>query len=257
VNLGGRGGVERDRMEKTQIILLSVLISLASGIVIYASGPTLVSETVGIVIVFFSCLMGILSSTPTASGVSKIAWLIFSFLLLVACLAFGYVALVLKFPLGSYPLNSDALGLSVLLVELSIITSTLFVTYRKFEFDFKKAGYEVDEIQSELSSFSRMFVFVALGSVTLSLLIYLFLQIVPQLQIDSLSVLIIATIVYFAIARYVLRTKNRKMETKEESSLTTSSSPSKESSIDRKSDKKKKNGVGGKGGTLGKILGTK
>jgi hypothetical protein len=187
---------------KNEILLLTILFTEGAGLVTLLTTASVLGESIGVFIVILATLIGLFSLT--SANVSYVAWFIFAIFLFVACFAFGYLAYALRFPFGN-ALNPDALGISVLLTELAIVSSTLYFTHKKFEADFKKAGYLKEEYERELDGFTRIALYLSLGAGALALGAYYFLQLLPELQIDSISVLVIATVVYFAIARYVLR----------------------------------------------------
>jgi len=143
------------------------------------------------------------------SHIGRLSWFIFFLVLIIMCISFGYITLALSLGpfLGLGSFASDLLALSVLALEMSIIASNLYGAYRKYSFELKQAGYEEEEFEPELSRFTRTVLILAGGIALVSAGIYFAFSLLPQLQLDSLSVLVISALVYFAIARYVLRRK--------------------------------------------------
>jgi len=124
--------------------------------------------------------------------------------LLVMLFAAGYLSLVLPFTLGLSTGALVDLSISVLLAELGIVTSTLFATYKRYSLVMKNVGYEALEFEEALSAFTRTTFLIAAGIAGLSIPTFLVFEILPQLQLDSISALVIVGAVYFAITRYAL-----------------------------------------------------
>lgn len=188
---------------RNQLLIAAVLLCASPGIAMYLAGQTSLIQAFGLVTMIIPVLMipfGIL----TKGGISKLAWLNLCIVLLVLTLASGYIPLASGFSLG---LSQDLViivSLCVVLVEIGIVVSMMFGNYKVYSLDLRKAGYDEKEFEFELRSFNKFIVLLILASIGASIGVYFFLVALPSVGIDTLSALVIAGIIYFVIARYIL-----------------------------------------------------
>ena len=187
---------------RTQLLILSAVLASAPGISLYLTSSNGVIGEVGLVLVVVAFL--ILPVSFFSPWIGRLVWVVFGASLLVMLFAAGYLALVLPLTLGLSPGALVDLSISVLLAELGIVSSTLFATYKRYSLVMKNVGYEALEFEEALSAFTRTTFLIAAGIAGLSIPTFLVFEILPQLQLDSISALVIVGAVYFAITRYAL-----------------------------------------------------
>ena len=187
---------------RTQLLILSAVLASAPGISLYLTSSNGVIGEVGLVLVVVALL--ILPTSLFSPWIGRLVWVVFGASLLVMVFGAGYLALVLPLTLGLSPGALVDLSISVLLAELGIVSSTLFATYKRYSLVMKNVGYEALEFEEALSAFTRTTFLIAAGIAGLSIPTFLVFEILPQLQLDSISALVIVGAVYFAITRYAL-----------------------------------------------------
>jgi hypothetical protein len=191
---------------KLELIASAIVLGALPGLILLQSSSGL-ATAFGTAIIGFALLMLFLSFTK--SNISKIPWIIFAVSAIVLVFSTGYLARTISLSLGIEVGILDELSTSVLSVELSVIAARLFSTHKKYEFEFEKAGYDLEESTSELSRFSKLVLYISFGIAALSVGVFFLFAILPEIQIDIFTALILVTIIYFALARITLRARKK------------------------------------------------
>jgi hypothetical protein len=125
--------------------------------------------------------------------------------LITLMLGNGYLPAALGIGLGFTPALVEDFALSIVLIELSIVASSIYGAFKKYSKELAQSGYDSEESNNELSDFSRFMFLAVLGVTVVAGGLFLFFEFVPQIPIDAISGLIIAMIIYFVLATYILR----------------------------------------------------
>ena|SRR5487761_959273 len=188
---------------KNELLVVSFLLCASPGLAMFLFGPSSLVQALGIVIIVLAALMmpfGLLAR----GGIAKFAWAILGLVLFVLILASGYIPLAAGFSLEINLSLVQIVSLSVVLVEIGIVFSMMFGNYKVYSTELKKAGYDEAEFHSELRSFDRFLILLGIAAAGISFGIYFLFSILPAIGIDALTGLVIAAVIYFVIARYVL-----------------------------------------------------
>jgi hypothetical protein len=185
------------------LLIFSSLFTAAPGIILFLFGQSGFLQAVGVAIIILGALAGLVSLG--SSRTSIFSWIALIFSLSILVLGNGYSPSLTGISFGFTLPLAELFALSIMLIEASIAISAVFGTYRKYSIELKKTGYEKAEFENELGAFGRFIFLVVLGTAALSIFIFFGLSIIPQIPIDSLSGLVIAIIIYFVVARYILR----------------------------------------------------
>lgn len=188
---------------ENKLVVAAGLFAALPGVILLLFATDSLLQVIGLVIIALGALLGV--SAFFTKRVSTFAWLALILSLFTLMFGNGYLATVFGFGLGFNAPLLELFSISVVFIELSIVTASIYGAYKKYYRELEKAGYDKEESDRELGSFSNFMFIAALGVVVLSGGIFLIFEFVPQIPIDSISGLIIAMIVYFAIATYILR----------------------------------------------------
>jgi hypothetical protein len=188
---------------KNELLIGSFLLCASPGLAMFLLGTTSFIQFLGIVIILLAALM-MPFGLFVRGGISKLAWAIFGLVLFVLILASGYIPVAGGFSIGFNLGLDEIVSLTVLLVETGIVFSMMFGNYKVYSTDLKKAGYDEEEFHSELRSFDRFLILLVLAALGISFGIYFLFSILPTVGIDTLTGLVMAAVIYFVIARYIL-----------------------------------------------------
>jgi hypothetical protein len=193
---------------KNQLLLGATLLTAAPGIAMFVLGTNSIIQLLGVATIFLAGLI-VPFGFLTQGGVTKFAWLVFAFVLLVLIIASGYIPVAASYTLGFTRNLISIVALCIVAVEVGIVVSMMFGNYKIYAKDLKKAGYDEKEFETELYSFNRFIVLLILASIGASLGAYFLFAVLPSVGIDTLSALVISAIIYFVIARYVLSQRGK------------------------------------------------
>ncbi len=188
---------------QNRLLFGSAILCASPGLALLLLGQSSLAQVLGVIIILFAALM-IPYGFFTKGGVAKFAWLNLSLTLFVLIFARGYIPLAGGFSLGFSGDLVTLTGFCVLLVEMGIVLSMLYGNYKGYVTELKKAGYDEEEFRAELRSFDKFLMVLVLASTGISVAIYFLFSIFPSVGIDALTGLVIAGVIYFIIARYIL-----------------------------------------------------
>ncbi len=164
---------------------------------------TSVLQLIGLCIITLGALLGLVSLFSTKA--SAFGWLALVLSLFTLMLGNGYLPAALGIGLGFTPAVVVDFALSIVLIELSIVSASIQGAYKKYSKELANAGYDSEESNNELGAFSRFMFLAVLGVTVVAGAVFLLFEFVPQIPIDAISGLIIAMIIYFVLATYILR----------------------------------------------------
>ncbi len=164
---------------------------------------TSVLQLIGLCIITLGALLGLVSLFSTKA--SAFGWLALVLSLFTLMLGNGYLPAALGIGLGFTPAVVVDFALSIVLIELSIVSASIQGAYKEYSKELANAGYDSEESNNELGAFSRFMFLAVLGVTVVAGAVFLLFEFVPQIPIDAISGLIIAMIIYFVLATYILR----------------------------------------------------
>jgi hypothetical protein len=188
---------------RNQLIVASGVFAALPGLYLILGAGSSILQLIGLAIVSLGGLLGLFSFFTSRASV--FAWFALILSLFTLIVGNGYLSTVINVGLGFNEAVAEDFALSVVLIELAIVASSIFGTYHKYSKELEKAGYNSEEYKSELGSFGKFMIFGAFAVALVSCGLFFLLEFVPQIQIDTISGLIIAMIVYFVVASYVLK----------------------------------------------------
>lgn len=195
-------------MKFSFFLVITAMLAASPGLVLFLSGNG-VAQGVAILIFFLDGVAIILGALGIS--VEKVVWMILGVTLFVFLFSSGYLSFLADFvPLTPVQLNE--LAVSVLLVEISLVSAMVSSVYGKYVKQWAKAGYDVEEMSSEWNKLGNFSILVVLAVAAFSGVAYFLLNGLPSISIDSITGLIIAVVVCFVIARFLLYQRGEKDE---------------------------------------------
>jgi hypothetical protein len=188
---------------QNELIFTSAALIALPGVILFVFATTSVLIVIGATIMALGAILGLVSYFTSRANI--FGWIALILCLLTLTLGSGFIPVSLSFGLGLYTALGRLFAMSIVFLELGIATSSISGAYRKYSKDLDKAGYDAAESKQELGKFSKHMVLAASSVALLSFVIFFALEIMPQVQIDTISGLIIAIVIYFVIATYILR----------------------------------------------------
>ena len=158
---------------------------------VYALSAILLASILG--------LVGFLRGNPLPMPISSLALTYLAFIASV-----GYLEASLKAPLIRLSLSMwELLGALTILQALSIMLAQLYAFIHRFARELRARGYLADEVEREVSGFIRGYLDVALSLSAASAAVSLLIALEPRAPIDPLMAVLIASLVFILLARYV------------------------------------------------------
>lgn len=180
---------------------IALIIPLIPPILIIYSSNNLITQYLGIAILIITIALGI-------NGLIRgkiITESLFSFIsmLIITILDEGYIPILTHIYLFPIQNNIPLINTSVVLTEYSIIIAQLSDFLRKYEKELITKGYEKDVVNEVMAKFATWTIALSTIAMLISVGIYLVLTIKLLYIIDPFTALLIFTVAYLIIVRYL------------------------------------------------------
>lgn len=195
-------------MNFSLFLLLTALLASSPGIVLLFA-DTEASQILALLI--FLLVGAIVTLGVLGKPSQKAVWMILGIALFVFVFSSGYVSLFVDLaPLNSIEITE--LAGSILLVEVSLVSAMVSSSYGKYMKEWSKSGFDLDEMSSEFSRLGNFSIMLILAIAAFSGGAYILINTLPSVSIDPITGLVVAVVVCFLIAGFVLNQRGQQNE---------------------------------------------
>jgi hypothetical protein len=191
-------------MKFSLLLLITVVLASSPGVVLLFAdtGTSQILALLIFLLIGIIVILGILGFS-----VQKIVWFIIGIVLFVLLFSSGYISLFADLvPLT--PTEVSELAISLLLVEVSLVSAMISSSFGKHVKEWSKSGFDLEEVNSEFSRLGNFSLILMVTIAAFSLVAYFFLDALPSISIDSITGLVVAVVVCFLVAVFLLNQKD-------------------------------------------------
>lgn len=186
---------------RMQLILLTMLLPLTPYIIsiLYGNSLTRFLALAFMALTLIVGALGVLRGNPLIGPLISIV-----FTSLVSILSYGYLVYTIHtYVLYMNRLGLTALGYSIALVELAVVSSMMLRMYDRMYSELINKGYDGDEVRDELGKYVKNVLALSIIAVVISIVVYELFSLASISIIDPVTALVIFLIIYISLLRYL------------------------------------------------------
>ncbi|GGP19533.1 hypothetical protein GCM10007981_03600 [Thermocladium modestius] len=186
-------------MMKAVLISISVIFPLLPFIVLLAQG----SEAIGLAGIVLVSLVEAFSAIRRGESLNYASWASLISIAFISLLSQGYIPYFFHVVLARVQ-NTAVFDGSILFPQYSLALSYLYRSYSRYARELSIKGFDEEEVNAELNSLSLSLLIILSSAAAASIALYYVMASLKFLSVDPFTALIIASIFFIYIARYII-----------------------------------------------------